>query len=71
MVKIFLNGEFLCFTHLSNFVKKILCQTLRRRASLEKTDLICQMMYQFCIFDSFDTCFGVSICRTMVIPPFK
>ena len=32
----FLNGEFLCFTLLSNLVKKFLCKTLRRRASLEK-----------------------------------
>ena len=53
----FLNGEFLCFTTLTNFVKKFLCQTLRRRANLEKTDLICQTTHQFCIFDSFNMCF--------------
>ena len=53
--KLFLNGEFLCFTLLSNFVKKIPLQTLRRRASLGKTDLIRRTTYQFCIFDSFDT----------------
>ena len=35
---IFLNSEFLCFTLLSNLVKKFLCQTLRRKANLEKTD---------------------------------
>ena len=51
----FLNGEFLCFTLLSNLVKKFICQTLRRN-NLEKTDLICRTMYQFCIFDSLDTC---------------
>ena len=62
----FLNVEFLCVT-LSNFVKKIICQTLRRRANLEQTDLIRQTTYQFSICDSFDTCFGVSIRRTMVI----
>ena len=38
----FLNGEFLCFTLLSNLVKKVHCQALRRRANLEKTDLIRQ-----------------------------
>ena len=67
----FLNGEFLCFTLLSNFVKKFLCQTLSRRANLEKTDLTCRTMYQFCIFDSFDTCFGRSIRRTTVIHCFE
>ena len=69
--KFFLNGEFLCFTLLSNFGKKILCQTLRRRANLEKTDLMRATTYQFCIFDQLDTCFGVSIRRTNVIRPFE
>ena len=51
----FLNSEFLCFTLLSNSVKKIFfCQTLWRRANLEKTNLIHQVTFQFCIFDSFD-----------------
>ena len=40
----FLNGEFLCFTLLSNLVKRILCQTLRKRANLEKTNLIIDML---------------------------
>ena len=62
-----MNGEFLHFTLPSKFVKKFLFQTLRRRANLEKIDLIQQTTYQFCIFDSLDTCFGVSICRTTVI----
>ena len=68
---VFLHGKFLCFTLLSNFVKKIICQTLMRRANLEKTDLIWGTTYQFCIFDSFDTCFAVTICRTTVICRFK
>ena len=71
MVKISFNGEFLCFTLLSNFLKTFLCQTLRRRASLGKTDLIRRTTYQFCIFDSFDVCFGVLIRRTTVIRPFE
>ena len=62
-----MNDEFLHFTLPSNFVKKFLFQTLRRRANLDKIDLIQQTTYQFCIFDSFDTCFRVSICRTTVI----
>ena len=57
----FLNGEFLCFTLLSNLVKKFLCQTLRRRANLEKTELICQTTYQFCIFNSLNMCFGILV----------
>ena len=36
--------------------KKNICQTLRRRANLEKTYLIHRMTYQFCISDSFDMC---------------
>ena len=66
-----MNGEFLCFTFLSNFVKKIICQTLRRRANLEKTYLIRRTTYQFCISDSFDTCMGVSMRRTTVIRCFE
>ena len=54
LVCFFLNDEFLCFLLLSNLVKKILCQTLRRRANLGKTDLIRRTTYQFCIFDSLD-----------------
>ena len=50
----FLNSEFLCFTLFSNLVKKFICQTLRRWANLEKTNLIHQMTYKFCIFDSLD-----------------
>ena len=60
----FLNGEFLCFTLLSNLVKRILCQTLRKRANLEKTDLIIEMLnniYQCCIFHSLNTCSGIYI----------
>ena len=59
-----LNGDFLfnsrlfCFILLSNFVKKVPCQTLRRRANLEKSVLIRRTMYQFCIFDSCDTYSG-------------
>ena len=66
----FEHSEFLCFTLLSNFVKKILCQMLRRRANLETIDLIHQTTYWFCIFDSLDTFFGVvtaSIRRATVI----
>ena len=62
----FLNGEFLCFTLFSNLVKKFICETLRRKADLEKTDLIHITTHQFCIFDSLDMCFSVSIYRTMV-----
>ena len=67
MIFFCMNSEFLHFILPSKFVKKFLFQTLRRRASLEKIDLIQQTTYQFCIFDWFDTCFGVSICRTTVI----
>ena len=49
-MKFSLNGEFLCFTLLFNFVKKFLCQTLRRRANLRKTDLIRGTTYQFAHF---------------------
>ena len=49
----FLNSEFLCFTLFSNLVKFI-CQTLRRWANLEKTNLIHRMTYKFWIFDSLD-----------------
>ena len=72
MVNFFLNSEFLCFTLLSNFVKKFICHTLRRRANLEKSDLIRQRTtYQFCIFNSFNMCFDISIHRTMVIHCFE
>ena len=64
---IFLNSEFLCFTLLSNLVKKFLCQTPRRKANLEKTDLMHRTTYQFCILGSLDMCFGISIRKTMVI----
>ena len=66
-----LNVEFLFFTLLFNFVKKCLCQTVRRRANWEKTDVIRRTTYQFCIFDSFDTCFDILIRRTTVIRRFE
>ena len=66
--KCFLNGEFLCFTLLYNFARKF---RKFRRANLEKSDLKRRATYQFCIFDSFNTCFGVSIRRTTVIRRFE
>ena len=67
----FLNSEVPCFTLLSNLVKNFLCQTLRGRPNLEKSDLIYRTTYQFCILDSFDTCLGVSIRRATVIRRFE
>ena len=46
MVRFFWNVELLCFTLLFNFVKRFICQTLRRRANLRKTDLIRRTTYQ-------------------------
>ena len=43
----FLNGEILCFTILSNFWKKCICQILRRKASLEKSDLYVERRINF------------------------
>ena len=59
----FLNGEFLCF----QFSEKISLPNPRRNANLEKPDLIRRTTYQLCLFDSLDTCFGVSIRKTKVI----
>ena len=52
------------------FSEKISLQNPKEKSQFRKTDLIHGMMYQFCIFDSLDTCFGVSIHRTTVIPHF-
>ena len=59
----FLNGEFLSF----QFSEKISLPNPRRSANLEKPDLIRRTTYQLCLFDSLDTCFGVSIRKTKVI----